>query len=55
VKQQCGSNQFIEIIDKVEMDARVFISNNWCRGKTKTAERQKERVCERQSVAGREG
>jgi hypothetical protein len=25
------------------MDARVFISNNWCGEKSKTAERQKER------------
>ncbi len=25
------------------MDARVFISNNWCRGKSKTVKRQKER------------
>jgi hypothetical protein len=36
------------------MDARVFISNRRCRGKSKTAEREKERECERQSIAGRE-
>ncbi len=43
MKQWCVSNQFIEINDKVEIDARVFISNNWCGGKSKTAEGQKER------------
>ncbi len=31
------------INDKVEMDARVFISNGRCREESKTAERQKER------------
>jgi hypothetical protein len=43
VKQQCDSKQFIAINDKVEMDARVFISNKRCGGKSKTAEKQKER------------
>ena len=46
--------------DKLKVDARVFISNisnNQSRGESKTAERQKEResVCERQSIAGSEG
>ncbi len=56
MKQRCGSNQFIEINDNMEMHARVFISNNLCGEKSKTAERQKDRgrVCERQSVAGSE-
>jgi hypothetical protein len=39
--------QFIAINDKVEMDAMVFMSNGRCGVKSKTAERQKERVCER--------
>jgi len=30
VKQRCGSSQFIEINDGLEMDDRVFISNNFC-------------------------
>ncbi len=30
MKQQCESKQFIAIIDKVEMVARVFISNERC-------------------------
>jgi hypothetical protein len=37
------------------MDARVFISNERNGEESKTAERQKERVWERQSIAGREG
>jgi hypothetical protein len=36
------------------MVARVFISNKLSRGESKTAERQKERECERHSVAGQE-
>jgi hypothetical protein len=45
------------INDKVKMDARVFISNNGSGGDSKTAKRQKERerVCERQSLTGSEG
>jgi hypothetical protein len=43
VKQQCESKQFIAIKDKLEMDARVFISKGKCRGESKTVERQKER------------
>ncbi len=50
MKQLCGWNQFIEINDKVEMNARVFISNNLCRGKSKPAERQKERKSVRDRV-----
>jgi len=54
VKQRCESHQFIAINDKVEMDARVFILNKLSGGESKTAERQKERVCERQSIPGSE-
>ncbi len=43
------------INDKVETNARVFKSDRKCGGKSKTAERQKERECEMQSIAGREG
>ncbi len=45
---------FIAINDKLEMDARVFISNKWNGGKSKTVGRQKEREHERQSIAGQE-
>ncbi len=55
MKQRCESNQFIAINDKVKMDARVFILNNGSGGESKRAERQKERECERQSIAGSEG
>jgi len=55
VKQRCESNQFIAINDKLKMDARVFISNGRNGEESKTAERQRESVCERQSIAGREG
>jgi hypothetical protein len=55
VKQRCGSNQFIEINDKMEMSNRVFISNNLCgRKEQDSGETERERVCERQSVAGKE-
>jgi hypothetical protein len=37
------------------MDARVFISNERNGEESQTAERQKESVWERQSIAGREG
>ncbi len=45
------------INDNLEVDARVFISNNQNGEESKTAERQKEREreCERQCVAGSEG
>jgi hypothetical protein len=43
VKQWCESEQFIAINDKVEMNARVLISNGRRGEESKTAERQKER------------
>jgi hypothetical protein len=43
VKQLCVSKQFIAISDNLEVDARVFISNNQNGEESKTAERQKER------------
>ncbi len=55
MKQQCEFNQFIAINDKLKMDARVFISNRRNGEECKTAERQKEKMCERKSIAGREG
>jgi len=55
VKQRCKLNPFIVTNDKVKMNARVFISNNGNGGESTTAERQKERECERQSIAGSEG
>jgi hypothetical protein len=55
MKLHCESNQFIAINDKVKMDARVFITNNGNGGESTTVERQKERECERQSIAGSEG
>jgi hypothetical protein len=54
VKQWCEPKQFIAINDEMEMHARVFIPNNLFRGRSRTAERQKERESERQSVAGNE-
>ncbi len=42
------------INDSVIMHDRVFISKQIMRGESKTAERQKERVCERQCIAGNE-
>ncbi len=53
--KQCESKQFIAINDKLKVDARVFISNNQNGGESKSAERQKERECERRSIAGSEG
>ncbi len=38
----------------MKMLARVFISKQFMRGDSKTAERQKERVYKRQSFAGTE-
>ena len=55
MKQRCESKQLIAISDKLKVNARVFISNNRSGGESKTAERQKERECERQSIAGSEG
>jgi hypothetical protein len=55
VKQQCSVNQFIDINNTLEMSDRVFISNNLCGGKEQdSGETERERVCERQSVAGKE-
>ncbi len=51
MKHRCVSKQFIAINDNLEVDARVFISNNQNEEESKTAERQRERVCERQCVA----
>jgi hypothetical protein len=41
VKQRCESKQFIAINDKLKVDARVFISNDWSGEESKTTERQK--------------
>jgi hypothetical protein len=49
VNQRCGSNQFIEINDKLEMSDRVFISNNGC---GERARQQRDR--KRESVRDRE-
>ncbi len=54
MKQQCESEQFIVINDDLEMLERVFISNRRKGEESKTAERLRERVCERQSIAERE-
>ncbi len=53
MKQRFVFKQFIVINDYLEVDARVFISNNQNGEESKTRERQS--VCERQSVAGSEG
>ncbi len=55
MKQRCVFKQFIAINDNLEVDARVFISNNQNREESKTAERQRESVCKRQCVAESEG
>ncbi len=55
MKQNCVSKQFIAINDRLKVDARVFISNNRSGGESKTAERERENVCERQSIAGSVG
>jgi hypothetical protein len=47
--------QFIAINEMVDMDARVFISNRRSGEESKTAARQRKRLCERQSIAGRRG
>ena len=43
MKQRSVSKQFIAINDKLKVDARFFISNNWSGVESKTAQRQKER------------
>ncbi len=55
MKQRCVFKQFIAINDNLEVDARVFISNNQNGEDSKTAEIQREKVCERQCVAESEG
>ncbi len=55
MKQQCVLKQFIAINDNLEVDARVFVSNNQNGEESKTAKRPRERVCERQCVAESEG
>ncbi len=47
MKQRCVFKQFIVINDNLEVDARVFISNNQNGEESKTAERQRERRCVR--------
>jgi hypothetical protein len=42
------------LIDKLEIHDRVFISKQFVQGESKTAERQKERDCEKQRVARNE-
>ncbi len=44
MKQRCVFKQFIAINDDLEVDARVFISNNQKGKESKTVERQRERV-----------
>ncbi len=55
VKQQCVFKQFIVINDNLEVDARVFISNNRKEEESKIAQGQRERVCERRCIAESEG
>jgi hypothetical protein len=57
VKQQCVLKQLIAINDNLEVDARVFISNNQNGEESKAAERQREREreSEKQCVAESEG
>jgi hypothetical protein len=49
VKQRCALKQFIAINDNLEVDARVFISNNQNGEDSKTAERHRERERERET------
>ncbi len=55
MKQRFVFKQFIVINDNREVDARVFTSNNQNGDESKTAEGQRESVCERQCVAESEG
>ena len=50
MKQRSVFKQLIAINDNLEMDAMVFISNNQNEEESKTAERQRERVCVRDSA-----
>ncbi len=47
MKQRRVFKQFIAINDNLEVDARVFISNHQNGEESKTAESQRESVCER--------
>jgi hypothetical protein len=51
--QGCELEQFIVINDTLKRFARVFISNRKKGKESKTAERQRKSVCERQSIAGK--
>jgi hypothetical protein len=46
--------EFVYSIDKLEVDARGFISTGKKGKESKIAERQRESMCERQRVAARE-
>ncbi len=50
MKQRCGSNQFIEINDKLERHGRVFISNNLCGGERARQQRDGKRESVRDRV-----
>ncbi len=52
--RQCDLESFIQNNDKVERFNRVFISNGKKEKESWIAERQRERVRERQSVATRQ-
>ncbi len=51
MKQQYVFKQFIAINDNLVVDARVFISNNQNGEESKTAERQRESECVRDSMS----
>jgi hypothetical protein len=51
ISYRCEINLFN---DKLVILDRVFISKHIMQGESKTAERQKERECQRQCVAGNE-
>jgi hypothetical protein len=55
VKQRCVFKQFIVINVNLKVNTRVFILNNQNAEDSKTEERQRESVCERQHVAESEG
>jgi hypothetical protein len=46
--------EYVDSIDKLEVDARGFISNRKKGKESKIAERQRQSMCERQRVAARE-
>jgi hypothetical protein len=53
VKQQCILRQFIAINDDLKIIIGVFISNGEKGEESKIAERQRESVCERLTIAER--